>query len=209
MLITEIFHSIQGEGTEIGTPMLFIRTNRCNLRCRWCDSTYTFTGGVEKPLDELIHIVNSSPEEWVCLTGGEPLLQKDAPEFVRNIVDSGKKVLIETSGSLSIERYVFSAKIVIDMDIKTPSSGEEESLLMKNLGLLRDTDYVKFVISDQNDYSFARKFLESNSLSCGVVFQPAWGTDLKWLAEKALRDGLKVRVLPQLHKIIWGTARGV
>jgi 7-carboxy-7-deazaguanine synthase len=209
LLITEIFHSIQGEGLLMGIPMIFIRTNRCNLRCKWCDSTYTFTGGKEIPLQDLVDTASAAGEEWVCLTGGEPLLQRESPEFVRTITAKGKKVLIETSGSLPVDEYTKMENVAIDMDVKTPSSGEEKSLRLDNLGLLRKSDYVKFVISDENDYAFATDFLSQHSLRCEAVFQPAWGTDMKWLAESVLKQGINVRVLPQLHKLIWGERRGV
>lgn len=209
MRITEIFHSIQGEGTLIGVPMLFIRTNRCNLRCRWCDSEYTFAGGREYSLEQLYEIAKSSSEEWVCFTGGEPLIQAEAVEFVKGLVSIGKKVLIETSGSRPINDFIFSDSVIIDMDIKTPSSGEEKSLFIDNLNFLRESDYVKFVISDDEDYAYALNFLENHRSSLNVVFQPAWGNDLKELADKVLKDKLNVRVLPQLHKMIWGQIRGV
>jgi 7-carboxy-7-deazaguanine synthase len=209
LLITEIFHSIQGEGLYMGIPMLFIRTNRCNLRCKWCDSTYTFTGGEEIPLQELVRTASESWEEWVCLTGGEPLLQREAPEFVKTVTARGKKVLIETSGSLPVDEYTKIENAVIDMDVKTPSSGEEKSLRLSNPEHLRKPDYVKFVIADENDYAFATDFMSKHNLRCEAVFQPAWGTDIRWLAESVLKQGLSVRVLPQLHKLIWGERRGV
>ena len=159
MRITEIFHSIQGEGTFIGIPMLFIRTNGCNLRCKWCDSEYSFSGGEEYALDRLYKIAEESRVDWICFTGGEPLIQPDALEFVTGLVSSGKKVLIETGGSRPIKDYTFSENIVIDMDIKTPSSGEEKSLLYENLESLRNSDYVKFVIADEEDYRYAVNFL--------------------------------------------------
>ena len=209
MRITEIFHSIQGEGTLMGLPMLFVRTNRCNLRCRWCDSVYTFAGGEEYPMEKIREIVKDSPEEWVCFTGGEPLIQSDALDFVRMVLDSGRKVLIETSGSRPIKDFTFSDNVVIDMDIKTPSSGEEKSLLIENLKFLRPVDYVKFVISDDNDYRYAVDFLSRHGKELTAIFQPAWGKDLKELVEKSLKDKLNVRVLPQLHKILWGEIPGV
>ena len=209
LLITEIFHSIQGEGLLMGIPMIFIRTNGCNLRCKWCDSTYTFTGGKEIPLQELVDTASGAGEEWICLTGGEPLLQREAPEFVRAVTRAGKKVLIETSGSLPVDEYTKIENVAIDMDVKTPSSGEEKSLRLGNIELLRKSDYIKFVIADENDYAFATDFLSKHHLRCEAVFQPAWGTDIKWLAESVLKQGLNVRVLPQLHKIIWGERRGV
>jgi len=189
--------------------MLFVRTNGCNLRCRWCDSTYTFSGGREIPLNELMENVAQAKEKWVCFTGGEPLLQRETPDFLKRCTELGKKVLVETGGSLSIEKCLLSGDIMIDMDIKTPSSGEEASLYRRNLDLLRDHDYIKFVIADQNDYDFARDFIRGLNRHINSVFQPAWGTDLKWLAGKVLDDQLDVRVLTQLHKIIWGDMRGV
>ncbi len=191
--------------------MLFVRTNRCNLRCRWCDSTYTFEGGYEEDLDKIIEEVKSSSEDWICLTGGEPLLQREALEFVARSGQLGKKVLIETGGSLDIAEFTRQDNTVIDMDIKTPSSGEDSSLKLSNLEHLRPSDYIKFVISDQQDYSYFTGFIANNrdSINCGIVVQPAWGTELKWLTEKVLDDRLSVRVLPQMHKLIWGEKRGV
>ena len=209
MLITEIFKSLQGEGPFIGIPMFFVRTNRCNLRCSWCDSTYTFYGGHEVPLGDLIEQVNRSGLDWVCFTGGEPLLQREALDFVRKICDSGKNVLIETSGSIPIKDYTAIKNAFIDMDIKTPSSGEEGSLYQDNVYALRKQDYVKFVIADERDYEFAKNWIPRIPGSIQIVFQPVWGRDLKWLAEKVLSDNLPVRVLTQLHKLIWGEIPGV
>ena len=193
----------------MGLPMLFIRTNRCNLRCKWCDSTYTFSGGTDITLDELMRTVEASSEKWICLTGGEPLLQRESPELVNRITGSGRSVLLETSGSLPIDAYVHSKSIMIDMDVKTPSSGEEKSLHRQNLKLLRKNDYLKFVLADKIDYEYARRFISENEFSCEVVFQPAWGTDMRWIADSVLNDRLDVRILPQLHKLIWGEIRGV
>lgn len=209
--LTEVFHSIQGEGPLIGLPMVFVRTNRCNLRCKWCDSTYTFEGGYEESVDKLLQDMEKSKETWICFTGGEPLLQRDALDFVRKVTHIGKKVLIETSGSLEVQPYCKILGTVIDMDVKTPSSGEENSIRLDNLENLRSTDYLKFVISDETDYRYFVDFLKrhSETIRCGIVVQPAWGTDLKWLTEKILEDEIDARVLPQLHKIIWGEVRGV
>lgn len=211
MRLTEVFHSIQGEGPLIGLPMFFVRTNRCNLRCKWCDSAYTFEGGHEENLDIIMEQVKSSVEEWVCLTGGEPLLQKDTPDFISKCGKLGKKVLIETGGSLDIGPYSKEPNTIIDMDVKTPSSGEESSIRLENLDHLRSSDYIKFVISDERDYEYFRNFIVENevSINCGIVVQPAWGTELKWLTERILEDRIKVRVLPQMHKLIWGEKKGV
>ncbi len=211
MRLTETFHSIQGEGTLMGIPMFFVRTNRCNLRCKWCDSTYTFEGGSEKELTDILKEVYATPEEWVCFTGGEPLLQREAEDFVKKAVAAGKKVLIETGGSLPVHKYTQIPGTLIDMDVKTPSSGEEKSIHLPNLQSLRQTDYIKFVIKDETDYKYASDFISSHrgEINSEIIMQPAWGTDLKWLVELALMDNLKVRVLTQLHKLIWGEVPGV
>ena len=209
MRITEIFHSIQGEGTLIGLPMLFIRTNRCNLRCRWCDSTYTFSGGQEMTLDEIMEKIYASSEDWVCLTGGEPLLQRESVELIERAGRVGRKVLLETGGSLSLKDYANMDNLTIDMDVKTPSSGEQASLYRNNLDYLRRGDYIKFVVADHIDLAYALDFIRNGKMKFGVVLQPAWGTDMKWLAEKVLESHLNVRVLPQLHKLIWGEIPGV
>lgn len=207
--ITEIFESIQGEGPLIGIPMLFVRTNRCNLRCKWCDSEYTFAGGTDYLLEYLLAKVEESSREWVCFTGGEPLIQRDALDFVKGVVGLGKRVLIETGGSISVEEYVKIENTVIDMDIKTPSSMEENSLHRENIQLLRESDYIKFVISDEKDFQYAIDFVKSMERKLQVVFQPAWGASLKDLAERTLKSGVDARVLTQLHKVIWGEVPGV
>ncbi len=209
--LTEVFHSIQGEGPLIGIPMLFIRTNRCNLRCKWCDSTYTFEGGYEENLEKILDEVEKWNEKWICLTGGEPLLQRDSLDLVRKVLEAGRSVLIETGGSLDLKKFTELQNTVIDMDVKTPSSGEQASIHLENLKYLRPADYIKFVIADETDYAYMKEFLKINreTIKCGIVVQPAWGTELKWLTEKILADRLKVRVLPQLHKLIWGEIPGV
>lgn len=209
MLITETFTSIQGEGRYIGIPMMFIRTNRCNLRCTWCDSTYTFQGGEEIPLKDLIETVRNYPNQWVCFTGGEPLLQREALEFVDALGSMGKKILLETGGSLPIMKMAERDWVFIDMDVKTPSSGEQNTLHMENLKFLRDQDYIKFVIKDETDLQYAFDFLDRYRPSVETLFQPAWGTSVTWLAEEVLRSNRNIRVLLQLHKIIWGERRGV
>lgn len=209
LLITETFTSIQGEGRYIGIPMMFIRTNRCNLRCTWCDSTYTFQGGEEIPLKDLIETVRNYPNQWVCFTGGEPLLQREALEFVDALGSMGKKILLETGGSLPIMKMAERDWVFIDMDVKTPSSGEQNTLHMENLKFLREQDYIKFVIKDGTDLQYAFDFLDRYRPSVETLFQPAWGTSVTWLAEEVLRSNRNIRVLLQLHKIIWGERRGV
>ncbi len=203
-----MFHSIQGEGLYSGLPMFFVRTNRCNLRCTWCDTTYSFNGGSEIDLNELVTQAASTWEEWICFTGGEPLIQAEALKFMEGVSAAGKKILVETSGSINIGKFATTRNVFFDMDIKTPSSGEESSLFAGNLGYLKQGDYVKFVIKDQGDYDFAVDWLGKLG-RIDAVFQPCGGADLKWLVESAIKDGINVRVLPQLHKLIWGERKGV
>ncbi len=160
-------------------------------------------------LEEILEIVRKTGEEWVCFTGGEPLIQKEALAFVGSVAEIGKKVLIETSGSIDVGKYVFSDSVSIDMDVKTPSSQEEDSFLPGNLKYLRENDYLKFVISDAVDYDFSKNFLQRLDGRVNVVFQPAWGSDAKFLVESVIRDQLRVRVLPQFHKYVWGEIPGV
>ncbi len=208
MQITETFHSIQGEGPLTGTPMFFVRTNRCNLRCQWCDSTYTFDNGTEVPVEELVTMSSQTWEDWICYTGGEPLLQRESLEFVKSLVSSGKKVLIETGGSLPVEEYTEIDGVCIDMDVKTPSSGEQDSVRTENLKSLRPGDYIKFVISDSADYEYAVSFLKDNGFNGTVVFQPVFGTEYAWIPERMQEDRLNARFMTQMHKHIWGETRG-
>lgn len=208
MLITERFHSIQGEGPLTGLPMFFIRTSRCNLRCIWCDSTYTFDDGTEVKLEDITAECSAAWEDWICLTGGEPLLQRESLTLVKRLASMGKSVLVETGGSLSVREFTEIPGVVIDMDVKTPSSGEQGRIVDKNLQYLRETDYIKFVISDEADYEYAVSFIESNSYTGQAVFQPAYGKDVSWLPERMLQDRLKARYMIQLHKLIWGEVRG-
>ncbi len=203
-----MFASIQGEGPYTGIPMFFVRTNRCNLRCTWCDSQYTFYGGKEVSLDEILGAVEESGMSWVCLTGGEPLLQKDALDLVKNITSKGRSVLVETGGSLPVHPFTEIDRCFIDMDIKTPSSDQQDSLYEDNLRVLRETDYVKFVISSEEDFEYSRNLLEKVPSHVQAVFQPAWGSDMKWIVERVLNEHLEVRVMSQLHKQIWGEVPG-
>ncbi len=209
MLITEIFESLQGEGPLTGIPMLFVRTNLCNLRCKWCDTTYSFADGKEMNLEELINIGKNFWGDWICLTGGEPLLQRDSPDFVRSMGSYGKKVLIETGGSLDISKFTEMENTIIDMDFKPPSSGETGRMLESNLKFLRDRDYVKIVIQDDEDFKFFEIFYEKYGKKIKIVVQPAWGNDPKWIAEKILKEKYEVRLMLQEHKYIWGDRRGI
>lgn len=209
MIVNEIFFSLQGEGKDIGRPAVFIRLTGCNLRCRWCDTTYAFYDGREMEIDAIMEDVKKYGIKRVCITGGEPLLQKDELALlVDELLKGGYEISIETNGSLPIDWI--DERVMISMDWKTPSSGESKKMLEDNLTNLRKKDQLKFVIADDRDYGYAKKFLKEKGdlLGCEVIFQPVGGTDIREIAEKVLRDGLDVRVLPQLHKLIWGNERG-
>ncbi len=209
MKVNEMFTSIQGEGVYIGIPMFFIRFTGCNLRCEWCDTQYAFYEGEEMSIGEIVKKVEESGMEWVCLTGGEPLLQEDIYQLVDILLRKGYKVLVETNGSLPVEKLPTEEDLVISLDIKTPSSKMEKAMLFENLEYLGPRDFVKFVIADEKDFEYAKKIIEKYEIEQEIVFQPVWGTELKWLAERVIQENLNVRVLPQLHKIIWGNKRGV
>ncbi len=207
MRICEIFRSLQGEGLQMGLPTVFVRTVGCNLRCAWCDTAYAFEGGSEMTVDEVVSRVGDCPR--VCLTGGEPLLQADAPELIRRLVSEGRRVVVETNGAVDVSAVPDDPLVTINMDVKCPSSGMSDRMLPGNLRLLGGKDQLKFVIADRADLDFAVGYVRSNSIDASVVFGPVGGIDLREIAERVLAEGIDVRVLPQLHKIIWGDARGV
>jgi len=210
MRVTEIFHSIQGESTHAGRPCAFVRLTGCNLRCRWCDSEYTFTGGEQKSIDEIVKQVKGYGCGLVEVTGGEPLAQKESLDLMARLCDEGLEVLLETSGSIDIAPVDKRCTIIID--IKCPGSGEVAKNRWENLRHLKPHDEIKFVIAGREDYDWARKVIEERKLSrWTVLFSPVWGElDLKVLAEWMLADRLTARLQTQLHKHIWGAeARGV
>lgn len=204
MRITEIFFSIQGESSHVGRPCVFVRLTGCNLRCRWCDSEYTFTGGEKLSLEDVVGRVKGYGCKLVEITGGEPLAQTEALELIRRLADDGCEVLIETSGSIDITPVDPRAKIILD--VKCPGSGEVEKNRWENLEQLRPHDEIKFVIADRADYEWARRIVEERRLDrWTVLFSPVWGEmDMKALAEWMLADRVPARFQTQLHKHIWG-----
>ncbi|HVT44736.1 MAG TPA: radical SAM protein [Thermoanaerobaculia bacterium] len=208
--VTEIFHSIQGESSFAGLPCAFVRLTGCNLRCRWCDSEYTFTGGEKMDLEEIVARVKAYGCPLVELTGGEPLAQKESFELITRLCDEGLEVLIETSGSIDIEPLDRRARLILD--VKCPGSGESEKNLWSNLGLLREHDEIKFVIAGRRDYEWARAIIAQHGLEeRRLLFSPVWGElGMKTLAEWMLEDRVPARFQTQLHKHIWGAdVRGV
>lgn len=211
--ITEIFRSIQGESSHAGRPCTFVRLTGCPMRCVWCDSEYTFTGGDHYTLEDILARVKAFECPLVEITGGEPLAQKEAFELIRRLCDEGFEVLIETGGYVSTAEVDQRAKIILD--VKCPASGEEARNHWPNLETLRaDKDEVKFVIVDRADWDYAQTVIQKYDLekkAKAVLISPAWDQiDLRSLADWISASGLNVRMQLQLHKYIWGPdARGV
>jgi 7-carboxy-7-deazaguanine synthase len=204
MRITEIFFSVQGESTHAGRPCVFVRLTGCNLRCVWCDSEYTFTGGERMSLEDVLAKVRSYGCRLVEITGGEPLAQADSFELIRRLCDEEFEVLIETSGSIDITPVDPRAKIILDL--KCPGSGEESKNRWENLEILRPHDEIKFVIADRSDYEWVRRVIDERDLGRRtILLSPVWGRmPLQPLAEWMLADRLPARLQTQLHKHIWG-----
>lgn len=204
MRITEIFHSIQGESSHAGRPCTFVRLTGCNLRCRWCDSEYTFTGGEKTSIDDVMQRVADYGCKLVEITGGEPLAQAEAFELIQRLCDDDYEVLIETSGSIDITPVDDRAKVILD--VKCPGSGEASKNRWENIARLRSHDEIKFVIADRADYDWARGVIAERQLTrWTILFSPVWGElELKPLAEWMLADRVPARLQTQLHKHIWG-----
>ena len=205
--ITEIFLSIQGESSHAGRPCSFVRLTGCPMRCVWCDSEYTFTGGERIAFEDIF----AKLEEYGCnlveVTGGEPLAQKNVFPFITELCDRGYEVLIETGGYVSIETVDQRAKVILD--VKCPASGESERNYWVNLERLRaDKDEVKFVVADIADWEFAKEVIAKYSLeerAKAILISPVFGIpNLVEIATAVAGSGLKVRLNLQLHKYIWG-----
>lgn len=211
--VTEIFRSIQGESTHAGRPCTFVRLTGCPMRCVWCDSEYTFTGGEYFALDEVMNQVRAFDCKLVEVTGGEPLAQREAFTLVEQLCSEDFEVLVETGGHASTEGVDPRARIILD--VKCPASGEAARNHWPNLERLRaDQDEVKFVIVNFEDWTYALEIIRRYGLSKrakSILISPAWGKlDLKDVAEWVSSSGLDLRMQLQLHKYIWGPeARGV
>ena len=203
MKINEVFKSIQGESSYAGLPCVFIRTTSCNLRCRWCDTAYAFHEGVERSVDSLLQEVRGFECRSVELTGGEPLLHEEIYPLMTALLDEGYLVLIETSGSVPVDRV--DPRAVIIMDIKCPASGMSQTVHWENLNRLKARDDIMFVIANRADYDWAIEVLARHSiLDKTVLFSPVFGEmEPRQLAEWVLEDRLPVRFQLQLHKYIW------
>jgi 7-carboxy-7-deazaguanine synthase len=227
MFITEIFKSIQGEGTRAGLPCIFVRLTGCNLRCTWCDTAYAFHGGKKMSVEEVAARVDelagrqngvsasASTVPLIELTGGEPLLQEEIYNLAEKLLGDGYTVMIETSGERFVGRV--PREIIKIVDVKCPDSGEADTFDMRNLEELTVRDEVKFVISSRRDYEFARDFIAQHRLAARVrqvLLSPVFddpeghweGLAPRQLVEWILADGLPVRLGLQLHKFVWDPA---
>jgi 7-carboxy-7-deazaguanine synthase len=209
--INEIFHSIQGETSYVGQPTVFVRTTGCHLRCTYCDTKYSYYEGTFMSPDEILTRVKGYGAKYVCVTGGEPLLQKEVLPFMTQLCDLGYTVSLETSGSKSCQGVDPRVKIILD--IKTPDSGEPSSFLMDNLFFINEHTEVKFVICSERDFDWTENFCRQHDLfkKWTVLYSPSFNkVSERWLAEKILEKKSSARLQLQLHKYIWNPEqRGV
>ncbi|NOY68911.1 MAG: radical SAM protein [Deltaproteobacteria bacterium] len=205
LVVNEIFYSIQGESIETGMPCVFVRLTGCNLRCAYCDTRYAYDEGSATSIDEIVRQVLSYGVGLVEITGGEPLIQEKTPALAAKLLKTGLEVMVETNGSMDID--LIDRRCIRVMDIKCPSSNEASENNLENLDRLTEKDRLKFVISDRNDYCFAKIFIRNKLKTapvCPVLFSPvSGGLDPAVLAEWILADRLNVRLQVQLHRILW------
>ena len=213
MKISEIFYSIQGEGVEMGMPTVFVRLFACDLRCVWCDTMYAVEGRdfKEVPLAQVLEEVKKWDCARVCITGGEPLLQREeVSKLAEELIEMDYNIVLETSGHKMPPEVFWGDSSVISMDCKCPGSGMHERMDFSLFSRLRPKDQLKFVIQDEQDFDYALSVLDEHDIKAHIIFQPAGGHNIGWITERVMSDNLsRVRVLPQLHKIIWGDKRGV
>ena len=192
----------------MGIPTVFVRLTGCNLDCEWCDTEYAKTEGEKFTLSQIVAEVDKFKCNQVCVTGGEPMHQSETPKLIDELLGAGYLVTLETNGSIGLEKLECSPLLMISMDIKCPSSGQADKMNFLNIEILGPTDQLKFIISSQEDYDYAKNILIEYQPDCVIVMTPVGGTELKELVEWVLQDKLDIRVLPQLHKIIWGNEQG-
>lgn len=209
LLIAEVFHSIQGEAATVGWPTVFIRLTGCPLRCRYCDTAYAFSGGQWRDVDQLLEETASHGARHVCVTGGEPLAQRNCTGLLTALCDAGYDVSLETSGAYDIS--VVDSRVRRVVDLKTPASGEMHRNRLENLALLCARDQLKFVICNRDDFDWMKAMLAEHAPQrrCDVLVSPSWGElEPGQLADWLLADQLPVRFQLQLHKVLWGDVPG-
>lgn len=207
--ISEIFYSLQGETSRTGLPTVFVRLTGCPLRCVWCDTAYSFSGGTLMSLPAILAEVARHPTKRVCVSGGEPLAQKNCLPLLAALCDAGCDVSLETSGALDVSGV--DPRVSKIVDLKAPGSGEVERNLWSNLEYLTPHDELKLVLADRADYDWAVAQLRQNGLigRCPILMAPVQGSlEPGTLADWILADGLPVRLQVQLHKLLWGNMRG-
>jgi len=207
--ITEIFYSLQGESNTVGIPTVFIRLTGCPLRCVYCDTAYAFSGGKKIEIEEIIVQVEQYATRYITVTGGEPLAQPACLELIKQLLDKGFIVSLETSGAIDVSGV--DSRAVKVMDLKTPGSGELDKNIYQNIDYLSSKDQVKFVIGNNEDYDWSKATLTKYGLleRCEVLFSPVMGLqNPSELADKILQDRLPVRFQIQLHKLLWDNAQG-
>ena len=207
--ITEIFLSLQGESSLVGWPTVFVRLTGCPLRCQYCDTAYAFHGGQWRSYDEILAAVQAHGVAHVCVTGGEPLAQKNCLGLLTRLCEAGYTVSLETSGAIDIAAV--DARVIRIVDIKTPDSGEEQKNRWENLELITARDEIKFVLCSRADYEWARDILRKHALAqrCTVLFSHSHAQlPARELADWIVADKLPVRFQTQLHKALWGNTPG-
>ena len=208
--ITEIFYSLQGESNTVGLPTVFVRLTGCPLRCGYCDSEYAFYGGERLSLDAILEKVASYKPRYICVTGGEPLAQRECLTLLTKLCDAGYNVSLETSGALAVDNV--DPRVVKVMDLKTPGSNEVARNRWENIPVLTTQDQIKFVICSREDYEWARFKLDEYQLNtkvAEVLFSPSFGQiEPLTLAEWIIADNLPVRFQLQLHKLLWNDVPG-
>ena len=208
--IYEIFHSLQGETSRIGLPTVFVRLTGCPMRCTYCDTEYAFSGGSNMQIANILAKIAEFGTQYVTVTGGEPLAQKECYVLLQVLCDGDYSVSLETGGAMDIASV--DARVSIILDIKTPGSNEEKNMLWSNVNHLKTKDEIKFVLCNRDDYDWAKAKITELKLSekCPILFSPSYHQlSAETLADWILADKLPVRMQVQLHKILWGEKQGV
>ena len=209
LIINEIFYSIQGETSRSGLPTTFVRLTGCPLRCSYCDTEYAFKNGSKMSFDEISSAIKKNDSMYVTVTGGEPLAQKNAIEFLRYLCDMNYSVSIETSNAYDIS--AIDSRVSVILDVKTPASLESDKNLISNYKKLKSIDEIKFVICNLDDFNWARDYISLHNLDtlCPILFSPSYDDmPISELADLILKYSVNVRLQAQLHKTIWGPVNG-